>query len=208
MVAASLLLASCAGTSTIRLSYVPPPPAPVLRPQLVVVGFADRRGWEGDGNVYRIGGIYGGFGNRLGIILLNEPLPPRLLAALVAEFRAAGVDAAGLERLPADPPLALPWLEGDLRNFSTEARWGRQADVSAIVRLRAPGGLVLVEKQIKGAATTFVIAGQQNTKILQQLLDSAFAEFVRNVATDPEIRAALTTMVRPPVPTPAWDAGL
>jgi hypothetical protein len=97
----TLLAAVGCGDKVVRLSYLPPPPTPVLQPKLVIVGFEDQRGSEGDGNQYRVGGIYGGYGNRLAKVYLNEPWPPKLLSALVAEFRAAGVDAAGLEHLSA-----------------------------------------------------------------------------------------------------------
>jgi hypothetical protein len=158
----------------------------------VVVAFEDQRGNEGDhGDPYRVGGIYGGYGNRLVKVLLNEPWPPRLLAALVAEFRAAGIDAAGLERLSPDRPLGLPWLEGAVRNFSTEARWGREAHISASVRLRSAGGLVLVEKDIQTRASGYNL-NNFDEALLQTMLNEAFAEFVRKIARDPDITLAVS----------------
>jgi hypothetical protein len=174
----------------ITLSYTPPPPATGAFTKLTVFRFADQRGNEGDhGDPLRVGGIYGGYGNRLAKVVVTQPWPPRLLSALVAEFRAQGVDAAGVDQLPIAAP-ANAWLEGDLRNFSTESRWGRRAHISAVVRLRAPGGDTLVQKEIKADASGYNL-NNFDAEILQDLLNEAFARFVRNIATDPDIRAGI-----------------
>src|SRR2546425_4227394 len=96
--AIALFVCGCAD-KTITLRYDAPAPAPVAGPKLTLVQFADRRGTEGDrGDPYRIGGIYGGYGNRLAKVTVNEPWPAQLMAALVAEFRAQGVDERGHQR--------------------------------------------------------------------------------------------------------------
>jgi len=158
---AILAMSGCADR-VITLSYTPPPASSTVSPRLTVFRLADQRGNEGDhADPLRVGGIYGGYGNRLAKVMVTQPWPPRLLSALVAEFRGAGVDAVGTDQLPLNPPVDRAWLEGDLRNFSTESRWGRRAHISAIVRLRVPGGGIVVEKEIKDAQA-------QHTKLAAQ----------------------------------------
>jgi len=189
-VSAILAMSGCADR-VITLSYTPPPPSSTVSPRLTVFRLADQRGNEGDhADPLRVGGIYGGYGNRLAKVMVTQPWPPRLVSALVAEFRGAGVDAVGTDQLPLNPPADRAWLEGDLRNFSTESRWGRRAHISAIVRLRVPGGGIVVEKEIKADASGYN-ANNFDGEILQDLLNRAFAEFVRKVATDADIRAGL-----------------
>jgi hypothetical protein len=186
-----VLLTSGCADRTITLAYTPPRPADTLSSTLTVFRFADQRGNEGDhGDPFRVGGIYGGYGNRLSKVMVTQPWPPRLVSALVAEFRAAGVDAVGTDQLPVNPPVDRAWLEGDIRNFSTESRWGREAHVSALVRLRGPGGGVVVAKKIKAVVSGYNL-NNFDTDILESLLNRAFAEFVRKVATDPDIRKEL-----------------
>lgn len=188
---ATILLTSGCADRTITLSYTPPRPAETVSSALTVFRFADQRGNEGDhGDPFRVGGIYGGYGNRLAKVMVTQPWPPRLVTALVAEFRAAGVDAIGTDQLPLNPPVDRAWLEGDIRNFSTESRWGREAHVSAVVRLRVPGGGVIVSKEINAAVPGYNL-NNFDTEILESLLNRAFAEFVRKVATDSDIRQAL-----------------
>lgn len=187
---AALALAGCAD-KTIRLAYTPPPPSLTVGPRLMIIQFADQRGNEGDhGDLLRIGGIYGGYGNRVARVMASEPWPPTFLAALVSEFRAQGIDAIGVEHPAAELSANTFWLEGDLRNFSTEARWGHRAHISAIVRLRGPGGTQLIQKKIEVAEEGYHW-NNFDASILQDLMNKAFADFVRKVATDPEIRALL-----------------
>ena len=85
----------------ITLSYTPPLPSSTVSPRLTVFRLADQRGNEGDhADPLRVGGIYGGYGNRLAKVMVTQPWPPRLVSALVAEFRGAGVDAVGTDQLP------------------------------------------------------------------------------------------------------------
>ena len=97
LVLACAVLTGCADR-TVRLLYTSPAPSASLAPRLVVGPFQDVRGNEGDdGDPYRVGGIYGGYGNRLAKVMVTAPWPPALTAALVAEFRAQGVDAVAAE---------------------------------------------------------------------------------------------------------------
>jgi uncharacterized lipoprotein YajG len=182
-----LLLAGCAD-KTIRLSYSPPAPSQSLAPRLIIGPFQDVRGNEGDhGDAYRVGGVYGGYGNRLAKVMLASPWPPTLSAALAAEFRAQGVDAVAAEAAPV--PGDAYRLGGDVRNFSTESRWGRQAHIGVTVRLLAPDNRPLVEKRIDVKESGGM--GSFDADALQELLNRVFARFVRDVAADTEIRGAL-----------------
>jgi hypothetical protein len=149
------------------------------------------RGNEGDhGDVYRVGGIYGGYGNRVAKVMITSPWPPTLAAALAAEFRAQGVDAVAAESSPV--PTDAYRLDGVVRNFSTEARWGREAHIGATVRLLSPDGQLLVDGERIDVRESGYSLNNFNADILEEpLLNRAFAEFVRAVATDAEIRGAL-----------------
>jgi len=76
---------------TIVLSYTPPAATTMSGPRLVILPFDDRRGTEGDeGDAYRVGGIYGGYGNRLARVIVTHPWPMQLPEALAAGGRAEG----------------------------------------------------------------------------------------------------------------------
>ncbi len=150
-----LAVAGC-GDKVVTLYYTPPPPSPKADLHLTVMRVADRRGGEGDrGDPFRVGGIYGGYGNRLSKVMVAQAWPPILMSALVSEFRAVGVDARAGDASPGKPPPDRAWLDGEIRNFSTEARWGREAHVSGSVCLRAPGGGILIEKEFQGVASGY-----------------------------------------------------
>lgn len=154
----------------------------------MIVRFEDRRGNEGDqGDPRGIGGIYGGYGNRNAKVMSREPWPPIFHDALVSEFRAAGVHATLVDGRPAPPTAAM--LEGEIRNFSTESRWSKRAHISAIVRLIAVDGRTLFEKEIK--ATESGGMGGWDEEVLEALMNKVFADFVRRVATDPDIHGSL-----------------
>jgi uncharacterized lipoprotein YajG len=188
ILAAAILLAGCAD-KTIRLTYTPPTPSQSLAPRLIIGPFQDVRGNEGDhGDAYRVGGVYGGYGNRLAKVILASPWPPTLAEALAAEFRAQGVDATAAESAPL--PTDAYRLGGDVRNFSTEARWGREAHIGVTLRLVAPDGRPLMEKRIDVRDSGYTL-NNFNTEILEELLNRAFARFVRDVASDAEIRGVL-----------------
>jgi ABC-type uncharacterized transport system auxiliary subunit len=182
----ALALTGCAD-KTIRLTYAPPSPSQTLGPRLIIGPFQDVRGNEGDhGDSYRVGGVYGGYGNRLAKVTSASPWPPALTSALVAEFRAQGVDAVAADSSPV-PPAAYR-LDGDVRNFSTEARWGREAHIGITVRLLAPDGQLLVDGKRIDVRESGYSLNNFNADILEELLNRAFAKFVREVAADPRQR--------------------
>jgi len=180
------------------LSYQPSPNlAPIGQPQpLTIRGFNDRRGDESDGDPTRVGGIYGGYGNRPSKVMADSPLILTLLNALADGFKARGVPVTVMVA-PFAPGSALsrgPILTGDLKNFSTEARFTNSAHISAIVRLYGPAGALLVEKEVServrsdqgGGAGVFTDVGD-----LQRIMNEALAKFVERVVTDPEIAPRL-----------------
>jgi len=179
--------AGCGGPRIITLSYTPPAAASTTGPRLVILPFDDRRGDEGDdGDPYRVGGMYARYGNRLAKVTVTRPWPPQLREALAAEFRAAGVEATVADTRE---PNAFS-LAGEIRNFSTESRFGREAHIAVILRLRTPQGQPF-EKRIDVRESSGYHRDPYNAYILERLLNKAFAEFVNKVASDPEIRAAL-----------------
>jgi len=183
-----LLCVGCAD-KTVRLTYTAPAPSRSLAPRLVIGPFQDVRGNEGDhGDPHRVGGVYGGYGNRLAKVMIASPWPPVLASALAAEFRAQGVDAVAADSSPV--PRDAFRLDGAVRNFSTEARWGREAHIGVTVRLLSPEKRPLVEKRIDVRESGYSL-NNFNADILEELLNRAFAKFVRDVAADAEIRGAL-----------------
>jgi len=186
-------LAGCADR-IVTLRYTPPPAIPATGPELVIMPIVDNRGKEGDqGDVRRVGGLYGGYGNRWAKVMMTEPWPPRLIQALVAEFRGAGIYARSAEGIPPDQLLTLPRLETEVRNFSTEARWGREAHIGAIIRLRDGKGRGLVEKKIEARDSGYNRKPDE-IDLFEVMLNAAFAQFVASVTGDREIRAALATL--------------
>jgi hypothetical protein len=73
MVAGMAGLTGCADR-LVMLRYTPPPAHARLGPELVILPFVDARGKEGDqGDTQRVGGLYGGYGNRIAKVMLTEP---------------------------------------------------------------------------------------------------------------------------------------
>lgn len=200
VLAASLGILGCASSHVITLSYAGPPPRPG-DPRVLVARFEDRRGDEGDRDPFRVGGLYGGVGNRLGKITTTTPWPMTLQAAIVAELRGAGMDAAAQDVNPGSGAVA---LHGEIRNFSTEARWTRRAHVSGTVRVIDAAGRTLAERAFETEASCVVQvpvttcrdrAGVLTTgamsEVLELLLNEAMGRFVRAVAADPGLLAAI-----------------
>ena len=163
--------------------------------QLTIFKLADRRGNEGDeGDPFRVGGIYGGYGNRLAKVMTGTPFQRTLNDALVTGFKARGVDATGVpDRELAfgvlfDTPLA---LGGELRNFSTESRWSKSAHISGILRLYDRRGAVLVEKRV--SARDQGGPGSFSAEPLEELMNEALREFIRMVVMDPDLTAQIGT---------------
>jgi hypothetical protein len=196
---ALLVLAGCVDDRRmIVLNYVPD--AAALRPAedapaVTVFAFRDARGDESDGNPHRVGGVYTGDGFRISKVLAEKPVMPTLVNALAAGFRARGVPAQAVaerEFLAGDSSVTGYALGGDLRNFSTEARFTNSAHISALVRLYAPDGTVAAEKVISHrirseAGGEFV----RSIDDLQRIMNEALAQFVQRVVTDPDITARL-----------------
>ena len=192
-----LLLVGCADRM-VTLRYQPDSRIEALTGtrQLTIFKFADRRGTEGDdGDPPHVGGVYGGNGNRLAKVMTSTPFQRTLNEALVAGFKARGVDATGIP----DRDLAFgvlfetPFaLGGELRNFSTESRWSKSAHISGILRLYDRRGAALVEKRVsardQGGLGTGVFASSEP---LEELMNEALREFVRMVVTDPDLAAQI-----------------
>jgi uncharacterized lipoprotein YajG len=92
-----LLLAGCAD-KRITLSYTPDPGLARLSAEnaVTVFQFRDSRGSEGDNDSYRVGGIYGGYGNRLSKLMVDTPWQRTLVNALTMGLRARGVRGQGV----------------------------------------------------------------------------------------------------------------
>ncbi len=189
------LLSGCADL-TVRLQY-----APDARIEKVTAGtavtvfrFVDARGSEGDkGDSHRVGGVYNGYGMRLAKVLSPAPWPDVLVQHLGAGFAQRGVEAVLVtdrvyeQGMSVTTPLV---LTGEIRNFSAENRWaGYLAHVSGIARLYDQSGTLLLEKPVSARLRPTeeefkTVAGQQ---LLEQMLNRAVAEFVRQVVTDPDL---------------------
>lgn len=197
-----LVLAGC-GDKRIALTYVPAVAAPRLADSaqtLTVFAFVDARGDESDGNPYRVGGVYGGYGNRLSKVLADKPVMATLVDALAAGFRARGVSTQAVDRTfrPGDQAITGYALGGELRNFSTEARFTNSAHISAIVWLYTRDGTVLAVKEISQRVRSEYGGGGVLTSIddLQRIMNEALAQFVQRVVSDPDISAKLAEAVR------------
>jgi hypothetical protein len=151
--------------------------------------FADHRGDEGDGDILRVGGVYGGYGNRLAKVMPSRPWAAELQAALVAAFRAEGVDARAVDSVSA---LSQHRLEGEIRNFSVESRWSTAGHISGNVRLFDSTGRLAVEKPISHRETAGMGAGVFiESATLEETLNKTFAGYITKVAADPDIKAVL-----------------
>ena len=198
-----LFLAGC-GDKTIALTYAPGPPAPPLTGARAVTVFAfrDARGDEGDGHPNRVGGIYGGYGNQLSKVWTGRPWMPTLVNALVTGFQSRGVPAeaaADREFSAVAPAVTGCALGGELRNFSTEARYTNSAHISAIVRLWEADGTLAVEKEVSQRVRSEYGGGGVLTSVddLQRIMNDALSQFVQRIVTDPDITARLIGGKRP-----------
>lgn len=207
-VCVALLLVGCADRM-VTLRYQPDSkiqPLPAAR-QLTIFKFSDRRGTEGDKeDSFRVGGVYGGYGNRLAKVMTGTPFQRTLNEALVAGFKARGVEATGIpDRELAvgvlfETPLA---LGGELRNFSTESRWSKSAHISGILRLYDRRGAVLVEKRVSARDQGGLGAGVfASSEPLEELMNEALREFVLMVVMDPDLAAQIGAAPCSPPSTP------
>jgi hypothetical protein len=128
--------------------------------------------------------------------MADSPLMLTLLNALADGFKARGVPVTVIVApfSPGSAPSQGTILTGDLKNFSTEARFTNSAHISGIVRLYGPAGALLVEKEVServrsdqgGGAGVFT-----DVSDLQRIMNEALAKFVERVVTDPEIDSRL-----------------
>jgi hypothetical protein len=200
LVLLSLLLTGCAD-KVIQLRYEPDAKMERLAgaQAVTVFRFVDARGTEGDqGDPRRVGGIYGGYGNRLSRVMVANPWPDALVQNLRAGLTQRGVQVVAVPDKTYTPgttattPLI---LTGEIRNFSTEARFTNSAHISGVLRLYDSVGQLILEKPIStreqqayGGAGVFT-----SVDLLEQAMNEALAKFVRAVVTDPEITARFVT---------------
>ncbi|MGH7299285.1 MAG: hypothetical protein ACREK9_20180 [Candidatus Rokuibacteriota bacterium] len=195
----ALVATSCADLK-VQLQYAPDPRIEKLAASVpvTVFRFTDARGDEGDeGDVYRVGGVYNGYGMRLAKILNPTPWPEILVQDLGAGFSQRGVQTVLVEDRTYAPGGAVTTplvLTGEIRNFSTENRWmGYLAHVSGVVRLYDQSGAKLIEKPVSARLRP----NDEETQIpdgrirLERLLNRAVAEFVHQVVTDPDLTQRL-----------------
>jgi len=154
LVLLAVLLAGCADLK-VNLHYAPDTKIEALATgvPVTVFRFVDARGGEGDkGDVYRVGGVYNGYGMRLSKILSPTPWPDLLVQDLGAALTQRGVQSTLVADRTYDKGSAVSTplvLTVEIRNFSTENRWaGYLAHVSGIVRLYDQSGTLLSERPI------------------------------------------------------------
>lgn len=165
---------------------------------ITVFRFADARGTEGDkGDVYRVGGVYNGYGMRLSKIVTAAPWPEILVRDLGAGFTQRGVQTVLVQDRLYEKGSAVTTplvLTGEIRNFSAENRWaGYLAHVSGIVRLYDQSGTMLYEKPVSARLRPNdgefqTVTGQE---LLERMLNRAVADFVRHVVTDADLTQRL-----------------
>ncbi len=166
---------------------------------LTVFRFVDARGDEGDhGDPTRVGGTYGGYGNRLSKVKASTPWPEALVQGLTNGLAQRGVQTVAVpDRVYAPGGALVPTalvLCGEIRNFSTEQRWTLQSHVSGIVRLYDQRGLLLLEKRIS-TRTSIMDADSKASGSpvpLETLLNETLQKFVRAVVMDPEVTQRLS----------------
>jgi len=166
---------------------------------LTIFDFADQRGIEGDHDVFRVGGIYVGFGTRIVKVMTDTPWPRTLSSALTEAFAERGISATNAYQAWAPgstfaTPLA---LAGEIQNFSTEFRLGTSAHVSGVVRVSDRQGRILVEKRISDKQSWDTeMGGPMSDAALQATLNRALAGFVSKIVTDPDVDRVLTGPAR------------
>jgi hypothetical protein len=204
LVLLSFLLGGCAD-KVIQLRYEPDAKIERLpgAQAVTVFRFIDARGDEGDeGDSLRVGGTYGGYGNRVSKVMAASPWPDTLVQSLTGGLAQRGVQAIAVPDKPYSPgmPATTPLiLTGEVRNFSTEARWTFQSHVSGIVRLYDQQGTLLLQKPISAKTNLSDLDSPVPANTidpLQPLLNVTLQKFIRAVVTDPEITARLLVSSR------------
>jgi hypothetical protein len=165
---------------------------------VTVFRFADARSGEGDkGDVYRVGGVYNGYGMRLAKIMTPAPWPEVLVRDLGAGFAQRGVQTVLVEDRMYEKGSAVTTplvLTGEIRIFSAENRWaGYLAHVSGVVRLYDQSGTMLYEKPVSARLrpTDEEFKTTMGRELLERMLNRAVAEFVRQAVTDADLTQRL-----------------
>ena len=161
---------------------------------LTIFNFSDQRGTEGDHDIFRVGGVYVGFWTRLVKVMTDTPWPRTLNRALADGFTARGASVTTAYQVftpgaTFETPFA---LAGEIRNFSTEFRFGTSAQISGDVRLYDRQGSIRVEKRFSERQTWDMEMGAATSDAaLQATLNRALAGFVFKIVTDPDIDSLL-----------------
>jgi hypothetical protein len=193
------LLAGCADLK-VNLQYTPDSKIDTLSAvaPVTVFRFADARSGEGDkGDVYRVGGVYNGYGMRLAKIMTPAPWPEVLVRDLGAGFAQRGVQTVLVEDRMYEKGSAVTTplvLTGEIRIFSAENRWaGYLAHVSGVVRLYDQSGTMLYEKPVSARLrpTDEEFKTTMGRELLERMLNRAVAEFVRQAVTDADLTQRL-----------------
>lgn len=198
-------LTGCAD-QIVTLRYVPDTQIPEIpgAQAVTVFRFMDARGDEGDhGDPTRVGGTYGGYGNRLSKVKASTPWAEALLNGLNEGLAQRGIQTVTVaDRIYAASSAVVTTplvLSGEIRNFSTEQRWTLQSHVSGIIRLHDQQGALLVEKPI--SARTSIMdrdsKASDSPVPLEVLLNETLQKFVRAVVTDPDITQRLSVGAGP-----------
>lgn len=200
LVVALALLAGCADLK-VQVQYGPDAKIEKLTAgvPVTVFRFSDARGDEGDnGDQYRVGGVYNGYGMRLAKILHPTPWLEMLVRDLGAGFTQRGVQVVVVEDRLYAPGSAVTTpavLKGEIRNFSTENRWaaGYLAHVSGVVRVYDQSGVKLIEKPVSARLrlNNEEVQLPDGRLLLERLLTRTVSEFVRQVVTDPDLTQRL-----------------
>ncbi len=190
-------LTACADKQ-VTVRYQPDPTFERLTaPSAVTIfDFSDQRGSEGDHDIFRVGGVYVGVWTRLVKVMTDTPWPRTLNRALADGFAARGVPVTTAYQVftPGRSTFETPFaLAGEIRNFSTEFRFGTSAHISGDIRLYDRRGSILVEKRISERQTWDLEMGAATSDVaLQATLNRALAGFVSRIVTDPDIDSVLT----------------
>ena len=162
---------------------------------LTIFNFSDQRGSEGDHDIFRVGGVYVGLWTRLVKVMTDTPWPRTLSGALAEAFTGRGVPVTiAYQAFTPGSTFATPFaLAGEIRNFSTEFRFGTTAHISGVVRLYDRQGAILVERRIAERQTWDMEMGAATSDdALAATLNRTLAGFVSRIVTDPDIDGVLT----------------
>jgi len=189
-------LTACADKQ-VTIRYQPDPTLERLTAPdaLTIFNFSGQRGSEGDQDIFRVGGVYVGVWTRLITVMTDTPWPRTLSRALADAFTGRGVPVTiAYQPFAPGSMFATPFaLAGEIRNFSTEFRFGTTAHLSGVVRLYDRQGAILVERRIAERQTWDMEMGAATSDdALAATLNRTLAGFVSRIVTDPDIVGILT----------------